>query len=278
MSVDPWEITRRRAMDYSSMLEHTSKMLQHNFPSIDIRVFYLCKSNAIPLISPQVLREGNYGCICVTRPQESEQLRKSLGARWNSLIYIADDTAILDAAMDKISAKNVRDRLKEGKSIVPLVGQKMAEYFADHRIREKMIGEEEWDDEEKRMVKINSRNPAPLLSPDKEGHEDAAGPDNNTGSAKSSPSSPMREAQQPHSPWKAAQLSKPPGGGGGSGSKEGVGEHEATSISDTWDENASSGSPRVSPRDKPPTMPVLPEVSMHVSYSNMAGGGDAEML
>jgi nicotinic acid mononucleotide adenylyltransferase len=275
MSVDPWEITRRRAMDYSSMLEHTTKMLQHNFPSIDIRVFYLCKSNAIPLISPQVLREGNYGCICVTRPQESDQLRKSLGARWNSLIYIADDTAILDAAMDKISAKNVRDRLKEGKSIVPLVGQKMAEYFADHRIREKMIGEEEWDDEEKRMVKINSRNPAPLLSPTKEGHEDAAGADNDTGSARSSPSSPMREARQPHSPWKAAQLSKP--SGGGSGSKEGEGEHNATSISDTWDENASSGSPRVSPRDKPPTMPVLPEVSVHVGYSNMAGGGDAEM-
>lgn len=201
MSVDPWEITRRRAMDYSSLLEHTSKMLIHNFPSIDIRVFYLCKSNAVPLLSPTFLREGNYGVICVTRPQESEQLRRSLGSRWNGLTYIADDTAILDASMDKVSAKNVRDRLKAGKSIVPLVGSKMAEYFDVHRIRDKMLGVEEWEEEEKELPKVNSRN-MPPGAPSLRGEGGGENDDDN-----SSIDSPTSPSKGPSSPWRTALTS-----------------------------------------------------------------------
>jgi len=195
MSVDPWEITRRRAMDYSSLLDHTSRMLQHNFPSIDIRVFYLCKSNAIPLLSPPVMREGNYGLICVARPQESEQLRNALGARWNGLVQIADDTAILDASMDVVSAKKVRDRLKAGQSIKPLVGAQMAEYFDIHRIREKMMGREEWEPEEKQMPQISSRNLPPALSPPKEGRENDEG--GSLGSYSYSQTSPTKTSSFP---------------------------------------------------------------------------------
>jgi len=164
MSVDPWEITRRRSMDYSSLLEHTSGMLTHNFPSIDIRVFFLCKSNAVPLISPSVLKEGNFGCISVCRPQESEQLRAALSARWNGLIYIADDNAILDSSMDTVSAKKVRNKLKAGEDIGLLIGKDMADYFELHKIKGKMTGEEEWDEEEKMMPKISSKYMPPLHS------------------------------------------------------------------------------------------------------------------
>ena len=171
MSVDPWEITRRRSMEYSSLLEHVSSMMQHNFPSIDIRVILLCKSNAIPLISPAVLREGNYGCISVCRPTEAEQLRNSLSKRWNGMIYIADDTAILDTSLEAVSAKKVRNKLKAGEPIEKLVGTKMAEYMTEHRIREKMLGEEEWEENEKQLPVIQSRN-APALSPTREENDD----------------------------------------------------------------------------------------------------------
>ena len=94
------------------------------------------------------------------------------GKRWNGMIYIADDTAILDASMDLVSAKKVRNKLKAGESISNLVGTKMSDYFILHKIREKMIGVEEWEEEEKLPVKILSKN-APALSPTKvEGYDD----------------------------------------------------------------------------------------------------------
>ncbi len=186
MSVDPWEITRRRSMEYSSLLEHVSSMMQHNFPSIDIRVMLLCKSNAIPLISPSVLREGNYGCVSVCRPTEAEQLRNTLSKRWNGMIYIADDTAILDTSLEAVSAKKVRNKLKAGEPIEKLVGTKMSEYMKEHRIREKMLGEEEWEENEKQLPVIQSRN-APALSPTREETDDNSTIATATHSASSSP-------------------------------------------------------------------------------------------
>lgn len=43
ISIDPWEITRRRPMDYLSLLEHTREMLRTQFSTIEIKVLYLCK-------------------------------------------------------------------------------------------------------------------------------------------------------------------------------------------------------------------------------------------
>jgi hypothetical protein len=75
LSIDPWEITRKRAMDYLSLLEHTSNMLASSFPNIEIKILYLCKASTVPLLSPQLLKHGNYGCVCVCRAPESDQLR-----------------------------------------------------------------------------------------------------------------------------------------------------------------------------------------------------------
>ena len=63
----------------------------------------------------------------------------TIGKRWNAMIYIADDTAILDASMDLVSAKKVRNKLKAGESISNLVGTKMSDYFILHKIREKIL-------------------------------------------------------------------------------------------------------------------------------------------
>lgn len=76
MSIDPWEITRRRSMDYTSLLSHASKVIQHHLGSNEVHVFYLCKPNAIPRLSPNAFSSTNTGCICVCRPLENAVLSK----------------------------------------------------------------------------------------------------------------------------------------------------------------------------------------------------------
>ena len=67
ISVDPWDITRRRPMDYLSLLQHCKHALTKGFPDVDIKIFYLCKENMIPKISPLAMRQENFGCISVCR-------------------------------------------------------------------------------------------------------------------------------------------------------------------------------------------------------------------
>jgi nicotinic acid mononucleotide adenylyltransferase len=138
MSIDPWEITRRRSMDYLSLLEHVNKMLKSFFPAVDIRVLYLCKGGIVPLLSVPSMKASNFGCVSVCRAPESDNLRLSLGSRWNGMIYIAEDTAILDAAMDSFSSKKVREKLKNGLSVDNLVGDTVAGYLNFHRIGQKV--------------------------------------------------------------------------------------------------------------------------------------------
>lgn len=42
LSVDPWEITRRRAMDYLSLLEHTQAIVGEQFPGVANAVCEYC--------------------------------------------------------------------------------------------------------------------------------------------------------------------------------------------------------------------------------------------
>lgn len=67
LSVDPWEITRRRPMDYLSLLQHCRKTLTDGFPDVDIKIIYLCKENMVPKISPLAMKGENFGCISVCR-------------------------------------------------------------------------------------------------------------------------------------------------------------------------------------------------------------------
>jgi hypothetical protein len=138
ISIDPWDITRRRPMDYLSLLEHTSEMLKAQIPSVEIKVLYLCKGSLVPKLSPQVLKDNNYSCVCVTRPPESDTLRASLSSRWNSAIYIVEDSAVLDASLDIVSSKKVRERLRNGESVHHLVGNRIADYCNNNKIGAKV--------------------------------------------------------------------------------------------------------------------------------------------
>lgn len=49
-----------------------------------------------------------------------------------------EDTAILDASMDVITSRKVRDRLRQGQSVEQLVGEKIAEYAQIHHLGQKV--------------------------------------------------------------------------------------------------------------------------------------------
>ena len=68
--------------------------------------------------------------------------------------------AILDASMDIVTSRRVRDKIKGGERIEQLVGDKVQEYVGKYRIGAKMNGNEDWEDLEKLLPKIASR-PAP---------------------------------------------------------------------------------------------------------------------
>lgn len=139
LSIDPWEITRRRSMDYLSFLNHIDSMIKSNFPDVNIRVIYQCKGSIVPKLSLSSMKAGNYGCVVVCRQPESENLRCCLGSRWNGVLYIAEDVAILDATMDSVSAKKVREKLMLGLSVDTMVGDTVAEYLKVHKIGAKVM-------------------------------------------------------------------------------------------------------------------------------------------
>jgi nicotinic acid mononucleotide adenylyltransferase len=137
-SVDPWEITRRRPMDYLSFLQHCNEMMKQFFPRVDIKVIYLCKANMVPVISPLAIQKDSFACISVCRPTETEQLRNSLTAKWSGLIHVVEDEAILDASLDTISSRRVRKELREGLSVKQFMGGLIDEYFRQHKIADKV--------------------------------------------------------------------------------------------------------------------------------------------
>jgi hypothetical protein len=75
-------------------------------------VIYFAKGNHIPKLSPQALRQQNFGCICVCRAPESDILRASLTGKWNGIISVAEDNAILDASLDVVTSRKVRDKVR----------------------------------------------------------------------------------------------------------------------------------------------------------------------
>lgn len=49
-----------------------------------------------------------------------------------------EDTAILDASLDIITSRKVRDKMKAGQSVEQLVGEKINEYVQIHKLGQKV--------------------------------------------------------------------------------------------------------------------------------------------
>jgi len=165
LTIDPWAITRRRPMDYISLLDHANEILKNNFNDIEIKLVYLCKANFIPKLSADSLKTKGYNCVCVCRSPDTENLRVTLGSKWNNLIYLVEDNAILDNSIDIVTSRKVRDKIKAGETIDNLVGDVVSNYVNNQRIGLKMNGIEEWNEEEKSLPKLASRVPFSCNSP-----------------------------------------------------------------------------------------------------------------
>ena len=157
LAVDPWEITRRRPMDHLSLLQHTRETLAEQLPGVEIKVLYMCKANAVPLLSAAQLRQEGFGVVCPCRATDYDLLKASLSAKWNGLIFPVEDTAVVDASMDVITSRRVRENVRGGSSVEHLVGTAIDQYFRLHRIGQKMAGIEEWTEEERRLPRAAAR-------------------------------------------------------------------------------------------------------------------------
>lgn len=157
LTIDPWEATRKCAMDYLSLLEHTREMVSQHTMTVDMKnsrgesvsisasmndfdiiIFYLCKPSSIPLLSPVALKQNNFHCVCVCRPQECDYLRTTVGSKWNGIIHLVEDDAILDASVDIISSKKIREKIKNYENVTHLMGGFASEYLEAHQIGQKV--------------------------------------------------------------------------------------------------------------------------------------------
>ena len=65
-------------------------------------------------------------------------MKKSLSSKWNGVIWIAEDAAMIDASMDIVSSREVRQKVRRKKSVKHLVGGLIDAYFKDHLIGAKV--------------------------------------------------------------------------------------------------------------------------------------------
>ena len=72
------------------------------------------------------------------RPVECDRAKSSLHSKWNGIIWIAEDQAIIDRSMDISSSREVRFNIKANKSVKHLVGNLIDSYFKYHRIGAKV--------------------------------------------------------------------------------------------------------------------------------------------
>jgi nicotinic acid mononucleotide adenylyltransferase len=101
-------------------------------------VLFVCKPNLVPKLSPIALRAQNFGVVTVCRTPESDLLRNNLSAKWNGCITVVEDTAILDASLDIVTSRKVRDKIKSGENVEQLVGEKINDYAQIHRLGAKV--------------------------------------------------------------------------------------------------------------------------------------------
>jgi nicotinic acid mononucleotide adenylyltransferase len=103
LTVDPWEITRRRVLDYLSVLDHIREIVDSAFQDENIRLIFLTDGNQLPKLSATALTQRNCNCLCICRPMVVDTLLKQLTSQWREVAYVLEDTAILSNDLEGIS-------------------------------------------------------------------------------------------------------------------------------------------------------------------------------
>jgi nicotinic acid mononucleotide adenylyltransferase len=149
LTVDPWEITRRRVLDYTSVLDHVREIVSVAFPEENIKLIMLCDGNELPKLSTEALTKRNCHCLCICRPMQVDILLRQITSEWKNVAYVLEDTAILANDLERISSTTVRKDAMEGKDIAKSVGMKVGSYMKRFKLADKMAGRERWNKEDK---------------------------------------------------------------------------------------------------------------------------------
>jgi len=145
LTVDPWEITRRRVLDYLSVLDHIREIVDKAFPEERIRLIFLTDGNQLPKLSSSVLTQRNCNCLCICRPMSVDILLKQLTPQWKQVAYVLEDTAILSNDLEGITSSAIRKDAINGKDVSKQLCKKVFKYMKKHQIPEKMSGKVRWN-------------------------------------------------------------------------------------------------------------------------------------
>jgi len=148
LTVDSWEITRRRILDYLSTLDHVRQLFEQRFPELTspVRFVLLVAPDQLLRLNLEELRDAGHECITVCRPQEHERLLAQMGTRWRHVAHVVEDNALLSADLESTSSSKLRRALIAGRidDIAPKVPRAIKDYIKRHHIAEKMSGREIW--------------------------------------------------------------------------------------------------------------------------------------
>jgi len=148
LTVDSWEITRRRMLDYLSTLDHIRQLFEQRFPNlaVPVRFVLLVAPDQLLRLNLDELKDAGHECITICRPQEHERLLTQMGTRWRSVAHVVEDNALLSAELESTSSSKLRQALVAGKvdQVYRKVPGSVVEHIRRHRIAEKMSGKERW--------------------------------------------------------------------------------------------------------------------------------------
>jgi nicotinic acid mononucleotide adenylyltransferase len=150
ISIDRWEITRRRLMDYLSVLKHLQNLMNRYFPEVAIRLVYLCGGNHLLQLSPKAMKEEGYGCIAICRPGQTDELLKQIPTAWTGLAHLVEDTAVISRDLEGSSSVRIRQDMIDRKDIRAKVGMRVAKVCAHYKLGDKIGGRANWTDEDKK--------------------------------------------------------------------------------------------------------------------------------
>lgn len=98
ITVDRWEVTRRAALDYLSVLEHSRKTWNSVGSQFDIKVFLLCDVSDMIKTSPVALQSAGFGAITSCRIEDFDKVSKTVARQvpsWSGIGYVAEDDAMI---------------------------------------------------------------------------------------------------------------------------------------------------------------------------------------
>jgi len=148
LTVDSWEITRRRILDYLSTLDHIRQLFEQRFPNIaaPVRFVLLVAPDQLLRLNLDELRDSGHECITICRPLEYERLLAQMGTRCRHFAHVVEDDALLSTELESTSSSKLRQFLIAGKikAVMSKAPRSVVEYIKWHRIPQKMSGNEKW--------------------------------------------------------------------------------------------------------------------------------------